>query len=120
HQDDRHGEGGLEGEQEVEKQEGEAVPVPQEADDVQHQPERQQHRLEDYEGPAADHAAEVLGDALPAGGPAVDLLVEVAYRRVLVSVPDEGAGDVVEFAGHGHRPEAYRPASNPKNRRIPG
>ena len=66
---------------------------------VQTNPENHDPELHDDEGPTADKAGEVVGDAVGESLPALDFAVEVADGGVVVLVLDQVAGDVFDFTG---------------------
>jgi hypothetical protein len=98
HQHDRDPDGGFEAEDEVEEQEWVRVPVPNEADEVEQDPEQHQTDLSEHEDPAADEAREIGGDAIGKGELAVDVAVEIAHRGMVVLVLDQVPRDIFDFS----------------------
>jgi len=98
HQHDRHPDGRLEAEDEVEEEEGIWIPVAQEVEGVEQHPDNHQDYLNQNEDPATDEAREVGGHAIGELEPALDFAVEIAHRRVVVLVLDQVARDVFEFS----------------------
>ena len=71
-------------------------------EDVEHQPEQGEQRLEHHEGPAADQPRQVAGQALLEAQAAVRLAVEVADRPVVVAVTSEASRQVFDLADYEH------------------